>query len=238
MMATVVLISLCVLLTMSRGALVAIGVLLLVFLLRLRSRARVLVPILCSMVLVCLLPESFFARLNESVIGRAEGRFDIWIVGIQIISHHGIVGAGFDNFPVVYNQYAAFAPVFRGFSRAPHNIYLEVWAELGIVGVVLFVGAVISQLKESAAQVRESRTYALIALESACCALLARGLVANLLWRKAFWISWILLALVLQLAKRLPSSSQTVWFRQLEPGRAVTRSIRNTLRPARSFEHI
>ena len=215
MMAAIALLSLCMLLTMSRGALFAVGILLLVFLIRTRFRLWLLAPILCLLTLVSILPDTFFMRINESLVDWGEGRLDIWIVGLQIIKHHSILGVGLDNFPFAYNTYAAYAPVFRGFSRAPHNIYLQVWTELGLVGLGLFATAVISQVKQGATIARESRTYALIASEAACYALLAHGVVANLLWRKAFWMSWILLTLMVQLTSRTSDSIHTGFFRQV-----------------------
>jgi O-antigen ligase len=101
-----------------------------------------------------------------------------------------------------YARFAGFAPIFRGFDRDPHNIYLQVWAELGIIGLALFLTAIIWQLRELHLANRGRRgspNFLLLAIEAACWALLVHGFAANLLWRKQFWLVWILAALATQL---------------------------------------
>ena len=139
---------------MSRGSLFALAVLVMVYLLRVGVRKRVLVWITLIPLLVVFLPHDFFARVQRGASDRGTGRFDIWIVAVHIIKHYPIFGTGLENFRTAYNQFAGYAPVFRRFDRDPHNVYLQVWAETGVVGLILLITAVGSQLKA----VRASRS--------------------------------------------------------------------------------
>ena len=115
------------------------------------------------------------------------------------MKHYGLFGAGLENFNVAYNQFAGYAPVFRGFNADPHNIYIQIFAETGIVGLVLFGVAVWSQFRALRSfPNQQSPNYKLVAIEAACWGLLAHGLAANLLWRKYFWLAWILLAITVR----------------------------------------
>jgi len=152
--------------------------------------------------LLVFLPQLFFLRMQDSISSRAEGRWDIFVVGTQVVRHYGILGAGLESFRAAYTEFAGFAPVFRGLGRDPHDIYLQVWAELGVVGLGLFFAAIWSQLKDlyiGNRGRRASPNYTLLAMEAACWALLVHGFSGNLLWRKEFWMTWMLAALAFQL---------------------------------------
>jgi O-antigen ligase len=207
------LIAYCLFLTMSRGSLVALTVLLLVYVVRLRVNIRIVIPIVIISALIVFLPSLFFVRMQDSVASRGQGRWDIFIVTAHIIRQYGVLGAGLESFRAAYTKFAGFAPIFRGFNRDAHNIYLQVWAELGIVGLMLFFAAIWYQLKGLHLAYRErsgSPDYLLIAIEAACCAELVHGFAANILWSKEFWFAWMLAALAVQL-RRCSASDERVW---------------------------
>ncbi len=108
---------LAVLLTQSRAALLALLVMTAVFMFRLGMNARILA--VCAAVggLVMLLPANFFNRLHQASETGGAGRLDIWHVGVQMLKHFGIFGAGVSNFPMAYTAYAGYAPYFRGQDR-------------------------------------------------------------------------------------------------------------------------
>ena len=198
---------------MSRGSVVALAVLLLVYLVRLRVRIRIVIPIAIISALIAFLPNLFFLRMQDSVSSRAQGRWDILVVTMHVIRQYGIWGAGLESFRAAYTKFAGFAPIFRGFNRDAHNIYLQVWAELGIIGLMLFLTAIWWQLKslQRGHQDRSgSPDYLLIAIEAACCAELVHGFAANILWAKEFWFAWMLAALAVQL-RHCSAGDETAW---------------------------
>jgi len=191
--------------TMSRGAVVALVTALCVYLYRLRIGKRLVVPIAVLGLVLSFVPSVFFVRFQEAAATRGAGRLDIWKVGLTALTHYGLVGAGLDNFPLAYTKYAGDASHFKGFFRDPHNVYLSVAVETGVLGLILFVGAIGIQLR-SARRVKHgvSPQNLLLATEAATWGLLAFGLVGTILWEKVFWLSWILLTAATQTLEDAP----------------------------------
>jgi len=106
------------------------------------------------------------------------------------------MGAGLDNFPLGYQQFAGLASRFpyHGYMRGAHNTFLNMAVENGIVGFGLFVAGLISQLRV-AQHSRVRLAPPLVSYEAACYGLLVAGFFLDLFWWKLFWLAWILLAL-------------------------------------------
>ena len=136
------------LLTMSRSALLSMLVLIIVFLVRLRLYRRLMPVILLGSVLLAAMPASFFRRIQEAGETGGAGRLDLWKAGLEMFKHYPWVGTGLGNFVIVYQQYAGYSPKFHGFARNPHNTYLDVLVELGILGLVLFLIAIVTQVRD------------------------------------------------------------------------------------------
>lgn len=194
------------LLTMSRGGLLALVVMLLVFLYRLRLGWKSLFLAAVMSTLLLALPAAFFSRVQHGLSSRGSGRFDIWQAGWSAFQHHGVAGVGLDNFREAYREFAGHADVFLGENRDPHNIYLEVGVELGGVGLALLLAAFCSQLQ--AAHRELNHNYSgdranLVTLEASCWALLVSGLSLDILWLKVFWLAWMLLAIAVRIQKEV-----------------------------------
>jgi O-antigen ligase len=201
----VILILVCLTLTMSRGGLAALTVVTGVYLYRKGWDWWLLILLGCIAGIVLAAPNLLATRMEEAFTSRAQGRFDIWLVGLEVIRHHGLFGVGVNNFPLAFQQYAGHQVIFRSFSMVPHNIYLQAIAETGLVGLLLLIGALGAQMKEVAGALRKggAGTAALIVpYEAAAWGVIAHALVANLLWRKMFWFLWIVVALVVQVEQR------------------------------------
>jgi O-antigen ligase len=210
LLAALVLLATCILLTMSRGGLVALVATLSVWLFRAGVRIRVLAPILILAIPLLFLPSLFYQRLEEATSlsaktasgasGRGTGRYDIWLAGLHIVNSSPVIGVGLANFEIAYPRVAGYAHILApgGYVRAPHDAYLAVCAETGVIGLALFITAIWVQMKEVrfALSTRDSYRYSVIALEAACWGQLVAAVSANIQWSKAFWLSFILLALV------------------------------------------
>jgi O-antigen ligase len=136
-------------LTGSRGGLVGLSVALAAFLVvGTRWRGRILL----ATVLLGLAGFGYFEyvaspdiRAHVSSFGSGSGRLDIWTVAWRMIEANPLVGVGAGNFPVVSVHYLLqpgaieHGAFFISTPKVTHNSYLEVWAELGIVGLALFV---------------------------------------------------------------------------------------------------
>jgi O-antigen ligase len=84
-------------------------------------------------------------RLATAVETGGAGRADIWLVGLQLVREHPLIGVGYRNFqfaftqPVIDRTPMAFTSRLLLERRGPHNIYLGTAAELGIVGLALLL---------------------------------------------------------------------------------------------------
>lgn len=195
-----------ILLTMSRGALVALIFAALIFAYRLKRNRWILFFFSLLPLSTLVLPSLFFVRLKEALLTGGAGRLDIWVVGLAAFKHFFAQGAGLGNFVSAYEQFRQVAPSFRGFSRPAHNVYLQVSVELGIVGICLLLAAVLSQLRalwRAISSARLAHHYAvLVGCEALIWSMLAAAFFLGLLWEKAFWMVWILSAIAVRTSAR------------------------------------
>jgi O-antigen ligase len=136
-------------LTGSRGGLVGLSVALAAFLVvGARWRGRFLVVALVLVVAAAgyyKYVASPAVRAHVSTVGSGTGRTDLWQVGWRMVEQNPIQGVGAGNFPVSSVHYLlqpgalAQGSYFIGTPKVAHNSYLEVWVELGLVGLTLFV---------------------------------------------------------------------------------------------------
>lgn len=149
-----------ILLTQSRGAFLAIVAfgLLLVAGQRRRVRTLVIVAIVGAIVAIAA-PDSLWDRIGglrsatdtETLRevdpeGSAEQRYEIWKVARKIAREHLLVGVGVGAYPQAHLRYAMdseFKPTALG-ARDTHSTYLNVLAESGVVGLVLFLALFVS----------------------------------------------------------------------------------------------
>src|SRR5262245_20652729 len=139
-----------ILLTMSRGAIVALGAMALGVSL---ARGQLVLPVLGLLLAapgLLLVPQEFWQRWSEgaTLADRGAGRLDIWSVGWVVIRQHPLLGVGLGCFPVVYYSFLSQATgiswkhaehVAQVLEKYPHNIYVGAAAELGLPGLALLV---------------------------------------------------------------------------------------------------
>jgi O-antigen ligase len=80
--------------------------------------------------------------------GSAEQRYEIWKVARSIIRENPIVGVGLGAYPAAHQlnaRRAQFNPTARG-ARDTHSTYLNVTAEMGFVGIIIFASTYIGLL--------------------------------------------------------------------------------------------
>lgn len=193
-------------LTGSRGGFIALIVALtagVIFAGRAR-RARVLSIVVVAALLtivsvVAFAPPSVRDRLTAT--GDGSGRRDIWRVGVEMVKANPVLGVGAGNFQTRAPEYVLEAGLIRrndlivGRPRGTHNIYLRVLSQLGIVGLLLFVGIIASAL---AANVAAARSFArqkdeqmeLIAraVFVGLCGMLAAGFFGSWVFSKPLWL--------------------------------------------------
>lgn len=103
-----------------------------------------------ALIIIMMLPPSFIDRMG-TVTGLISGNVDIrsevsfrgraseYIVAWEMFSDHPILGVGKNNYPLLYQDYSKRIGLDpRTTPREPHNLYLEVAAETGILGLLVF----------------------------------------------------------------------------------------------------
>lgn len=122
----------------------AIGVALIIFWMFVpahRARLKILILGFLTVLLFFLIPSAGSspfspkpAEISESTIDR----LNIWKSTWEIIKEHPVRGVGFWNFHTIYSKYKnpAYKNIEHYFS---HNDYLQLWAELGIIGLAVFL---------------------------------------------------------------------------------------------------
>lgn len=147
--------------------------------------------ILCSGALIIsivltVVPSRTLTRLgtttSEIGSGTLGGRTEIWSVGMEVFYQNPLLGIGAGNFRTVVGDYFMY-------DRAPHNVFLAILVEQGIIGLGAFLfilGAVFNYVLR--APPRE-RMFLLTLLAI----WIATAFTSNWEWRKQ---TWLLLALI------------------------------------------
>lgn len=137
-------------LSFSRGGFLALAVALLAALL-LGGRWRAPMLAMAGVVVVLALGYVLlFANAQQrdriTAVDGGAGRVDIWAVGWRMVKDKPIGGVGAGNFTVTSVRYLLEPGVIQADQfivddpQVAHNMYLHVWAEEGIVGLLLFLG--------------------------------------------------------------------------------------------------
>ncbi len=133
-----------ILLTQSRGGMLASCVVCLFWALRSVKRAPVILGAACiAAVLVFISPNNPWSRRTAEATAYGEdvsarGRIDAWRTGINIAKERPLTGVGAGAFMIAWPE---FAPGDAGMVRTQHNTFIQLLSELGIPALLLFVGA-------------------------------------------------------------------------------------------------
>ena len=140
--------------TGSRGgflALLAVGAFLLLRYNAIRARWRVLMTSLLALLFAAAASDSYWKGMKTILQPEADynltddaGRMQVWKRGIGYMAQHPVFGVGGANFPTAegtLSPLAANATVGRPVKwSAAHNSFLQVGAELGVPGLLFFLG--------------------------------------------------------------------------------------------------
>jgi exopolysaccharide production protein ExoQ len=122
----------------------------------LRMLINFLVSFLCVFLIVIIIYslthhifDEFMYSLNKDPT--LTGRTYIWDRGIELITKNPILGAGYQSVFVINNSVAEdiweFASVPSGSGFNFHNIFINIWVELGILGLMLYLAGVFFMVK-------------------------------------------------------------------------------------------
>ena len=139
-------------LTASRGGLVALGASLLAAVFMAGRRRGVVLTLAFAAVIAAFVYFSAFASIEARdrilELQGGTGRTDIWTVGWRMVEDQPLRGVGAGNFPIASIHYllepgALLRDDFIVDNpKVAHNTYLNVLAELGVVGLALFLAVI------------------------------------------------------------------------------------------------
>lgn len=178
------------------------------------------VPI-CAVLAVCcvpMLPDTVMNRIGTITNlsdSSTSSRFPLYAATIELIQKSPVRGAGLGTAAVQkyildHNLYHAEAPYVHA-----HNIYLQVWAETGLWGIVSFITAMWSCVRGGIcavmnAKCREARLITVGGVAALSGALVCA--IADYLWNypRVMCIFWFLIALILAGIKTCKTESEKV----------------------------
>lgn len=140
----------------SRGgflALLAVGLFVLLRFTAVRARWRVLGTAFVALLLVATASDTYWEKMGSLLkpgedynLSAREGRLQIWERGLGYMLTHPVLGVGAANFSTAEGRISPHARLQergRGVKwQAAHNAFVQVGAELGIPGLILFVGMI------------------------------------------------------------------------------------------------
>lgn len=84
-------------------------------------------------------------------------RIKLWATAFKMIKEHPLLGVGNGNFVSLYDSYVKKYPelLYPDYHRMPsHNSYLKVESELGIIGIISFLGIIIFSISKMIKYIR------------------------------------------------------------------------------------
>jgi putative inorganic carbon (hco3(-)) transporter len=211
-----------VVLTFSRGAALALVALVaLGLVLRLLRPRQLLLPVLLAAVVLVALPQyrerlmtvSALSTATRATVNEGEGDGSIRsrvtenLAAVLVFADHPVIGVGPDLFPTYYGDYAQRVGIrIKNAEREAHNLYLDIAAELGALGLLAFLGMNIVVLRELLLVRRRSEDAVLGDLAAglflAVSAYLVTGIFLHFSFVRYFWLILGLAGAVGVLARR------------------------------------
>ncbi len=204
-LATSAILSLALVLTLSRGGWLGFAFSALIFVILVEKRLLLsIIPV--SLAGIFLLPQSILNRII-SIGNFADSsnayRLKMWEITLDIIRDNPIAGVGFGHLPFkeTFESYIRTMPTYHA-----HNTYLEIAAELGIPGLLAFLFLLFVIFKYGIQKLihQENRYIRIMAagLFSGLAGLLVHGAVENVIYLTRIIVYfWVLIGLILVLMK-------------------------------------
>ncbi|MDR4506263.1 MAG: O-antigen ligase family protein [Candidatus Scalindua sp.] len=182
-----------VLISGSRGGMVGVSTIFIVYILSSKKKITTgIVLIIIGIILIPFIPDFVYERWGAATETGGAGRLDIWYVGLRVLKKYWLFGTGLDNFYYAYEEFAHYAPTFKGMNRSAHNIFLKYFAELGIIGFTLFLLAIMKHYKVIKTRSSQYDIEAIM-LKAAFWGMIVSSLFIDSSWRKSFWLLWMII---------------------------------------------
>ena len=134
------------LMTFSRNAL--LGFILGIVLLALIYSIKLMFALGGFGILTLFIPSVFHRVMDITSVAQNESRIKLWKTALMMIKEHPILGVGNGNFVTQYDTYIVkYRLDYNSYTQYPaHNSYLKIQSELGLIGIISFLGIIITAL--------------------------------------------------------------------------------------------
>jgi hypothetical protein len=204
----------------SRGAFLALGLMFAYFAFRSRSLAQVGLLFAAFVAMLLRYPLVWERFMHDDGGGTGSGRTLIWQVGLQALRGHWLVGTGVGSFPESYARVylSAYQHSSQGWMRPAHNVLVGMSVELGIIGLGLLLTAWFKTFRSLRVIPRSSPNFAFrTACEAAILALAVQSLFIDPMWLKYIWLGFTLPFMVLNLERPQAAFARRAVRRQFVP---------------------
>jgi O-antigen ligase len=205
-----ILITLALYLTYSRGAWLGIAAGFVFIALISGRRVRIGVMAMLVVAVIAVIPFLGTERaqsLFQSGTGTGFFRVSVWQSGIAMIRDHPIFGVGLDNFLYQYPNYIQPDAWREPNLSHPHNIILDFWVRLGILGIVALAWMLFEFFKRGFSQLKEiegNNRALIIGLLASMVAALAHGMIDAAYFYVDLAFVWMLaLGVMTQIGKQV-----------------------------------
>lgn len=118
-----------------------------------QNRSQALVLVLISLIVVWFFADNIIS-ISYSILPSIQNssdtmgvRYGLWQAGIRMLEAHPIGGVGIGQFPQQLPYYGHELLKAKYLSKGAHNMYIQVAAEAGLVGLLFFISLLISSLR-------------------------------------------------------------------------------------------
>ena len=209
----------CAILTGSRGGIVGLLVTMLALLVfsKLRIKWFILTAIVIGALAIFPIVDQVVPQFRGGISIedlKRDQRYGYWQMALHMMADHPITGVGTDNFPALYSFYRVSPALMEKYYC--HNIYLQMWAECGIFGLIAIIVLVLSVILTYLAALREATDPSwralVLGLLAAFLGYAVFSASCNTLRDQPFWILMALSVIVLRATRQPPGAAM------LQPG--------------------
>ena len=188
--------------TYSRGGFLGAGALVLVYILRSKRKFQALIgATVVAVVVLSVLPQSFWDRMSTIHASEdkleddsARSRLHFWRMAVAMADDHPLLGIGYNAYTRVYDRYDILNGQY-GHNRAVHSMWFGVLAELGYVGLALYVALLVLAIMATTGIAGRARRgelpmefhYYAVAIQTAFAAAFVAGSFVPFQYTEMFW---------------------------------------------------
>jgi len=179
--------------TGSRGSMLGVFIIFITYILFMKQRITLwAILIIVGIIVTSFSPYLFVERWGKAIETGGSGRVNIWDAGLNALKNYWIMGAGLGNFPNAFAEYGHFTPFTRDVYRDPHNIYLETFVELGIVGLSLLILVMGEHYRAIKSRFTDHDANHVM-LKAAFWGILLASFFVGTTYLKSFWLLWMMI---------------------------------------------